>query len=196
MKTLSFLLSTMIFFVFFLIIYAIHITYFKVGVILYSVLMDGLIAIFLTSIMLYFVFHIFTKSEKIMLLTIWILCGYAFAISVPTVLDRSLSFYILEKLQQRGGGIKIESFEQVFTQEYMVEHRLVDVRLTEQLYSGTIDIKNGCVIITSKGKRLAEFSRYFRTNWLPRYRLIAGKYSDDLTDPFRESKEIYDYKCH
>ena len=159
MKALSFLLSTMIFFAVFLITYAIHITYFKVEVILYSVLMDGLIAIFLTSIMLYFAFHIFTTSEKIMVLN------------------------------------KKESFEQVFTQEYLAEHRLVDVRLTEQLYSGTINIKNGCVLITTKGKKLAEFSRYFRTNWLPRYRLNAGKYSDDLTDPFRESKEIHDYTC-
>ena len=76
-------------------------------------------------------------------------------VTVPTVLDRSLSFYILEKLQQRGGGIKVEGFSEVFSEEYMAEHRLIDIRLTEQIISGTIEIKNGCVIITNKGDRLA-----------------------------------------
>ena len=123
------------------------------------------------------------------------LLGYAFVISVPTVLDRSLSFYILEKLQQRGGGIKQESFDRVFREEYMLEHRLIDIRLTEQLLSGTIEIKEGCVLLTSKGESLATFSRYFRKKWLPRNRLIAGEYTDELTDPFQKSKEIYNYRC-
>jgi hypothetical protein len=127
---------------------------------------------------------------------IWLLLGYAFAISIPTVIDRSLSFYILEKLQQRGGGIKINNFEQVFTQEYVKEHRLVDVRLTEQLESGTIEIKNGCVILTVKGSNIASFSQMFRRNFLPKHRLLMGKYSDDLTNPFRHKLSKIDYLCH
>ena len=35
----------------------------------------------------------------------------------------------------------MESFDDVFREEYMVEHRLVDIRLTEQLISGTINLK-------------------------------------------------------
>ena len=49
------------------------------------------------------------------MLLVWLLLGYILAISVPTVLDRSLSFYILEKLQQRGGGIQQSRFNEVFT---------------------------------------------------------------------------------
>ena len=74
----------------------------------------------------------FTALEKTQLLAIWLLLGYAFAISIPTVIDRSLSFYLLEKLQQRGGGIREDAFADVFTQEYLVEHRLVDVRDTPE----------------------------------------------------------------
>ena len=84
-----------------------------------------------------------------------LLAGYALAISVPTVIDRSLSFYILEKLHQRGGGIQLARFEEVFTAEYVKEHRLVDVRLTEQLQTGTVLIENGCVKLTPRGERLA-----------------------------------------
>ena len=134
------------------------------------------------------------------MVAIWILLGYAFAISIPTVIDRSLSFYILEKLDHRGGGIQLASFEDVFTREYVKEHRLVDVRLTEQQASGTIIIQGGCVKLTKRGKRLAGFSRYFRKIFLPKRRLLMGEYSDSLTDPFRSSnsahdKEVFDYRC-
>ncbi len=195
MKIFAFLLSSLVFFIVFFIIYTIHINFFKVDVVLYSALIDSFLAVVLMSLFLYFSFHVFTKTEKIMLLSIMFLLGYAFVISVPTVLDRSLSFYILEKLQQRGGGIKQESFDRVFREEYMLEHRLIDIRLTEQLLSGTIEIKEGCVLLTSKGESLATFSRYFRKKWLPRNRLIAGEYTDELTDPFQKSKEIYNYRC-
>jgi hypothetical protein len=98
-----------------------------------------LLAAALTALGLYtgWVFGCWASFERAQLLVIMLLAGYALAISVPTVIDRSLSFYILEKLQQRGGGIRYAAFEQVFTQEYLKEHRLVDVRLTEQLESGT-----------------------------------------------------------
>ena len=127
---------------------------------------------------------------------IWLLLGYSFAISIPTVIDRSLSFYLLEKLEQRGGGIKLNRFSDIFTKEYMKEHRLVDVRLTEQLTSGTIIIKEGCVRITGKGKSIAAFSRFFRTNFLPEQRLLMGQYSDDLIDPFKKSNsDVIGYEC-
>jgi hypothetical protein len=141
------------------------------------------------------VFRLFSQLEKVQILLINILIGYIFAISIPTVIDRSLSFYILEKLQQRGGGIKQDSFEQIFTQEYMKEHRLIDVRLTEQLESGTIIIENGCVKLTRRGEKLAEFSRFFRKNFLPKERLLMGKYTDALTDPFRQSINDFSYLC-
>lgn len=141
-------------------------------------------------------FATFSALEKTQLLLIWLLVGYAFAISVPTVIDRSLSFYLLEKLQQRGGGIREDAFADVFSKEYLVEHRLVDVRLTEQLESGTIQIHNGCVVLTERGQRLAHFSRWFRTNMLPRQRLLMGQYTADLTDPFRASAAPpSDYTC-
>jgi len=77
----------------------------------------------------------------------------------------------------------------------MVEHHLVDVRLTEQLESGTIKIENGCVKLTKEGDALAQFSRYFRKHWLPKERLLMGRYTDDLTDPFKHSDLEVDYSC-
>jgi hypothetical protein len=77
----------------------------------------------------------------------------------------------------------------------MVEDRLVDVRVTEQLQSGTISIDGGCVRLTPRGRRIATASSYFRSHFLPRQRLLMGEYSDDLTDPFRHSIRSVDYTC-
>lgn len=179
-------------------IYLIHIRFFSVNVVFYAAIADGVLATALTWAILFIPrYSVFDSFEKTLLIVIGLVMGYSYAISVPTVLDRSLSFYILEKIDQRGGGILKNRFADVFTKEYLVEHRLVDVRLTEQLESGTIEDKDGCIVLTQKGTSIVQFSRWFRQNLLPKKRLLMGEYTDDLTDPFRNSKnnEAIDYRC-
>ena len=201
MKIKKALVGLLIFITLLFVYYYIHIRFLKVDVVFYSAILDGVIAAVTATIVLITVpyFKIFTGFEKIQMVTIWILGSYIFAISVPTVLDRSLSFYILEKIQQRGGGILKSGFEEVFTKEYVKEHRLVDVRLTEQESSGTITIEDGCVKLTQRGQKLATFGRFFRKNLLPKHRLLMGEYTDDLTDPFGhgsiEDNASFDYIC-
>lgn len=198
MKLFQAALLTGLFILLLLSTYVLHMRFFSVNVVFYSALVDAFIAMTLTSLVAYVLRFKLQVSgfEKLLLCMVWILGGYAFAISIPTVLDRSLSFYILEKLQQRGGGILEDSIDDVFVKEYLPEFRLVDVRLTEQLESGTIIIKNGCVILTPSGQRLAKFSRFFRLNLLPKKRLLAGEYTDALVDPFAYSiKGEMGYEC-
>jgi hypothetical protein len=197
MKYLKFITATAVYTLLLLAIYVLHVRYVPVNVVFYSAILDAVLATILAATLIATVrwFKVFTRFETLQLCCIWLLLGYSFAISVPTVIDRSLSFYILEKLQQRGGGIKLDAFDQVFTQEYVKEHRLVDVRLTEQQQSGTVEIKDGCVKLTAWGQTIASSSRYFRAHFLPKQRLLMGKYSDDLTDPFRNSVDRTDYRC-
>lgn len=180
-----------------LLVYYIHMRFFAVNVVFYASIVDAVIATLLIGGSLYAGrwFRDFSRLELCQLVLIWLLGGYAFAISVPTVIDRSLSFYILEKLQQRGGGIREDAFHDVFTKEYVVEHHLMEIRLTEQLQSGTIVIDAGCVKLTPWGRHLAEFSRFYRKNLLPTHRLLMGTYTDALTDPFRNSQMAEDYRC-
>lgn len=191
------LILTMVYVVVLLVVYYLHMRHFRVNVVFYASVLDAIIAAAVLAVACYGlkVFRQFSGLEVAQLLAIWLLGGYVFAISVPTVIDRSLSFYILEKIQQRGGGIREDAFAQVFTDEYMKEHHLVDVRLTEQLQSGTIEIHGNCVRLTARGDRLATFSRFYRKNLLPTHRLLMGKYVDDLTDPFRQSQKITGYEC-
>ena len=196
-KFLKSALATVCFVVLLLLITIFYFRFGKVNVVFYSAIYCAIAAAAIIAVPLFrsHYFFEFSGLERTQLLVIWLLLGYSFAISVPTVIDRSLSFYLLEKLQQRGGGIRQDRFQDVFVKEYMVEARLVDVRLTEQLESGTIAIHNGCVRLTPRGERLARFSRFFRANLLPRQRLLMGTYSDDLTDPFRHSAASVDYTC-
>lgn len=197
MKYYKTLVALFLFVALLLAVYWLHITFLKVDVVLYSSIADGILAAVITATLLFgwSFFRPFNSFEKSQLLLIMLLAGYIFAISIPTVIDRSLSFYILEKIQQRGGGIRFDKFQDVFTKEYVKEHRLVDVRLTEQQASGTITIEGGCVKLTSRGRQLATFSRFFRQHFLPKQRLLMGHYSDDLTDPFRDSANITGYEC-
>jgi hypothetical protein len=197
MKWLKAVLASTLYLVVLITLYWLHVRFARVDVVFYSALEDVLAATVFVAVLLFVLrsFNIFTVFEKTQLVVIWALMGYALAISVPTVLDRSLSFYILEKLQQRGGGILYSAFETVFTQEYAKEHHLVDVRLTEQLKSGTVVMRDGCVMLTPKGDSLARFSRWFRKNLLPRQRLLMGQYSDVLIDPLSHSAPTSDDRC-
>lgn len=197
MKIKLAIISSLLFILNLLIIYYIHIAFIKISVVFYAAIIDAIIASILTGLVTLWMsyFRPLNNFEKSQLLVIWLLFGYGFAISVPTVIDRSLSFYILEKLQQRGGGIKQDRFEEIFTKEYFKEARVIDVRLTEQLESGTIIIKDGCVMLTKKGESIATFGRTFRQNFLPKKRLLLYEYSDDLTNPFRYSTDVINYTC-
>lgn len=190
-------IATAVFVVVLLCVHYVHIRFLRVDVVLYAALSDAVVAIVITALALWLCRQAshFNGLERALLVMFWAMGGYAFAISVPTVVDRSLSFYILEKLQQRGGGIQQARMKDVFINEYMVEHRLVDIRLTEQLQSGTITIIDGCVRLTDKGQSVASLGRFYRTHFLPKQRLIMGGYSADLTDPFRNSSDQVNYQC-
>ena len=197
MRIYKLLLASIIYLVLLFSIYYIHITFFLVDVLFYSAIFDGIVATLLISLIILFnsYFSVLRILEKVQMIIILFLIGYIFSISIPTVIDRSLSFYILEKLDQRGGAIKLSSFDNIIKNEYMNEHRLVDIRITEQQNSGTIYIEDGCVKLTDRGKKITDFSLFFRKNFLPKKRLIMDSYTDELTNPFRKSKKAYNYIC-
>lgn len=197
MKFLKLVFATALYLALLCSVWLLVVNFFKVNVVFYAAIWTALIAVGLQTALVLFtpLLRGFSGLEKFQQVASCVLIGYIMAISVPTVIDRSLSFYILEKLQQRGGGIQLSRFNQVFTIEYMREHRLVDIRLTEQTESGTIVIQGDCVKLTPKGERIASFGRFFRQNLLPKQRLLMGEYTDQLTNPFRRSDPAPDYLC-
>ena len=178
----------------------VHFQYFPVDVVLY----DALVDVVITGVLLAFFSAVVYRRILAPVLTGWevgltVVLGFAggvlYALSIPTIIDRSLSVYILEKLAQRGGEIRYDAFQDVLEKEFMNEYQIVDIRLTEQINSGTVEIDRGCVRLTPRGQRIEGFTRWFRTYYLPKRREIMGQYTDVLTDPFRNSKKIVDTDC-
>jgi len=196
MKFLQLLKLIFLFFILLISINYLHFNFYEVNVVLFSSILDVFIAVLITILIVKKVkfFRVnFSNFEIFQSLVIIVLLGYAFAITIPTIIDRSLSFYILEKIQERGGGMKINSFENLFKSEYMVDHRLVDIRLTEQLESGSIIVNKDCVKLTEKGQSLVIFSQFYRKYFLPKNRLLMGEYSDYLIRNNLNKINSYEY---
>lgn len=83
----------------------------------------------------------------------------------------------------------------VVMKEFLREHRLIGARMTEQIESGTITIEDGCVRLTSRGRIIVKFTRFYRKTLLPKRRVLMGEVTSDLTDPFKDSESAGDYRC-
>jgi len=83
-----------------MIVNCIHVNNLRVDVVFYSAIFDGVLRALIAGGILFGIsyFSPLGNFEKLQLIVVWLITGYAFAISVLTVLDRSLSFCILEKL--------------------------------------------------------------------------------------------------
>ena len=198
MRYLKSLLGILFYILILFLVWLVYVNFIKVNVVFYSALWAALISfiIYIIIINIFDVLDGWSKFERFQHLISCLFLGYIIAITIPTIIDRSLSFYILEKLQQRGGGIQKSKINYIFTDEYMRESRLVDIRLTEQMESGTLIIDNGCIKLTSKGERIASFGNFFRFHLLPKKRLLMGKYTNELINPFSRSDSNPDYLCH
>lgn len=169
-KISAFFSALLLFFLFFAGIYMINVWFFKVYVILYSTIFDALLAASIVSIIMFFLpgYKIFSHFEKFQTSVIMLLLGYAFAISGPTIIERSMSFYILEKIQEKGGMVPVDQTRNLFMLEFEKERNVIGLHLSEQLKSGTILMDNNTIRLTNAGDQLATFSKYFKMHLLPK----------------------------
>ncbi|HFE38349.1 MAG TPA: hypothetical protein ENK06_08040 [Gammaproteobacteria bacterium] len=179
-------------------LHLIHFRFFVVDVVFYAAFFDVLASgvLFLGLYLLILKRKIGLPVPVLVLSSLLALsCGYIFAITVPTVIDRSLSAYLLEKIVQRGGSVRENALNQIFVDEYIPEYRLMDVRLQEALSSGTVTLENGCIKITQKGRRVAGMTSFYRHNLLPKKRRLLDEVTDTLTNPLAHSSKNVDYIC-
>ena len=182
----------------FVCVHLVHVWYLPVRVVLYDALLDAAVSFVLFALLLAALRRLrfgASGTEAGLAAVIGFLLAVNFAFAGPAIVDRSLSMYFLEKLAQRGGAIRQDAWLDIITREYMHEYQVVDVRLTEQLNSGTITVKDGCVRLTPRGERMARITSFYRAYLLPRQREILGRFTDDLTDPLRATPATVPYAC-
>ena len=182
----------------FLVINYLHFQYVPVAVILFACVWDALIA----SVVVLGIYWLLRRRNTALLLTEVALTAIAsnlliilYSVMGPTVIDRSLSIYIVEKLDQRGGKVSAAAMEDIIRDEYLDEFKVPEVRMTEQLTSGTVVSQDGCLHLTAKGRRLSGFAHFYRGHFLPRKRVIGGELSDSLLDPFEGQPVRVPFAC-
>ena len=183
----------------FLLVNFLHFQYVPVSVILYACIWDLVIA---NILVLAPYWYIRRRAPRLPVteLTLTAIASnlliLLYAVMGPTVIDRSLSIYIVQKIDQRGGEVQEAAMGDIFIQEYMPEMRLIDVRLTEQVTSGTVLAEGDCLILTPKGKALSNFAAFYRATFLPQKRILMDEQTDSLTDPFRNSVQKVETACN
>ncbi|MEP1832632.1 MAG: hypothetical protein ABJL57_03045 [Hyphomonas sp.] len=182
----------------FLMINWIHFQTLPVAVILYACIVDAI----LSSAIVGGVYWAFRRKKSPLLATETVLSILAanllillYSVMGPTVIDRSLSIYIVEKIDHRGGAVAEAAMPKIILTEFMQEYRVADVRMTEQVTSGTVKIEDGCIRMTPRGRTLAQFTRFFRRNFLPQHRRIADEITDELTHPYKDTPVLVPFKC-
>lgn len=182
----------------FLLVNFLHFQFVPVSVILWACLVDLLITLIILVPAGHFLLgrrSRLTPEESVLSVLLASVTVILYAVMGPTVIDRSLSIYIVQKLDQRGGAIAIDAVPDIFVEEYMPEFRLVDVRLTEQISSGTARVEGNCLVLTSKGRLLADFAEIYRRTLLPQKRVLMGEVTDQLTRPFDGAQQKVDIAC-
>jgi len=123
----KFLQLTSLYLVILITIYWIHITFIKVNVLLYSGIQDVIISLIIFILINKFLMkNYLNNNEKFLIIIILLQLGYNLIISVPTIIDRSLSFYLLEKINE----INKNDVEGLIINEYLKKMRVAEMRIT------------------------------------------------------------------
>ncbi len=143
------------------------------GVVLY----DGIILATLVSIMGAVVLFYFKRNknyETSLLLLSNGFVGLLFVLVLaPVAIDRSLSLYLLHKIEAQGGIVSKQQLDNFIAKDYPDEMKVRQQRVTEQVTSGNLEIlPNGRFKISEGGQTVLQVTgivrRVFRLDPLPR----------------------------
>ncbi|PHP19767.1 hypothetical protein CG471_10425 [Sphingobium sp. IP1] len=82
-----------------------------------------------------------------------------FLITFPVTFDRSITMFLLARIERQDGQLDARALEDVYTREYLGEMRQIDRRVEEQTMSGNIRVEHGRIHITPQGRRLLSGGR-------------------------------------
>ncbi len=82
-----------------------------------------------------------------------------FLITFPVTFDRSITMFLLSRIERQDGQLTAPMLEQIFVREYLRDMRQIDRRVAEQALSGNIRVDRSRIHITPQGARLLEGGR-------------------------------------
>ena len=156
----------------FFIVNAIHFHFFNPQVILYSLLFDLIVSLMIVVISLVIINKTFFLYKNA-LFTLFFLISTSqalviYAFVVPTAIERSLSVYLLERLESSQGMLSISDFNNIAEHDYFNDMSVIETSIDEQVSTGSIVIIDNKVVITDKGKRLVKIFSFVKRYLLPK----------------------------
>ncbi|WP_088182617.1 hypothetical protein [Sphingobium sp. Z007] len=82
-----------------------------------------------------------------------------FLIVFPVTFDRSVTMFLLARIEQQDGQLDARDLEHIFVADYLRTLRQIDRRVEEQSLSGNIVVADGRIRLTPQGKRLMAGAR-------------------------------------
>lgn len=83
-----------------------------------------------------------------------------FLVLLPVTVDRSVTVYLLSRVEQEPSGIAPPLLERVFIDGYVRDMHAIDRRIDEQRRSGNISVgTDGKIRLTAQGRRFITLSR-------------------------------------
>lgn len=145
-------------------IHLFHFYFFKVKVVLYDSVLDAFLSVLISAFITYKRDTMLSRFEILLTKLLVLNSLVLYCILVPTVLDRSISLYLLRELDTQGQNVTISELEEHARRHYMDDMHVIEQRIKEQVVSGTIEIENEAhVRLTFKGKIAARTSRFYKT---------------------------------
>ena len=83
----------------------------------------------------------------------------SFLIVFPVTFDRSITMFLLARIERQDGQLDAAGLEQVYVRQYLGDMRQIDRRIAEQSLSGNIRVDQGRIHITPQGRKLLDGAR-------------------------------------
>jgi hypothetical protein len=167
-----YILIAILYIILFFIVNTIHFNYFTVSVVLYALLLDIIITFFILIVALAIINKEYYFSKNILITIFFLLAStqvlvlYSFVI--PTAVERSLSVYLLERIERNSGSLSIAEFNSIAKNDYFNDMNVTETRINEQIATGSIEIIDNQVILTDKGKAMLKAFSFIKTYFLPK----------------------------
>ena len=95
------------------------------------------------------------------LISYFFIC-YSYLVTVPTMVDRSLSLYIIKAVSINENGLHKKDLLKSIQNDFFINQGQYNKRIEEQMISGNIHIKNDILSITKKGKTNYKINLFFK----------------------------------
>lgn len=85
---------------------------------------------------------------------------YSFHITLPTIIDRSISLFVLSRMEGGSAGVPVEDLQASFIKGYVHNYSAICRRLDEQLISGNVVFQNNKYYLTKNGEDILKVLRW------------------------------------